>query len=142
MMKNILVSVVLFVSGVIASASTDFSTYDLAGHVTLKNDVPTPIQLTLFEGDFTRLERGSDYDALKGALSKQEISLLSEIFYSLKDGAPNLLLMIVKVKDVDSILILDLAKNERFVYNISKVEPTRLISSDPNYSDYILNIKK
>lgn len=141
-MKKALVFLVLSLFSVMGFANTDFSSYDLSGYVTLKNDVPEPIQLTLFEGEFQRLDRGDDYDALKSAVSKQEMTLLSEIFYSLKEGAPSLLLMIVKVKDVDSILILDLAKNERFLYNISKVEPTRLISSHPNYSDYILDVKK
>ena len=50
--------------------------------------------------------------------------------------------MIVNAKQVDSIFILDLTKGERFLYNISRSEANRLISSDPNYSDYILDFKK
>lgn len=141
-MKNVLLVAFVLLSGMMATAQTDYSKIDLTGRVTLKNDVPEPIQMTLFEGDFQKADRDASYDALKGALEKQDITLLSEIFYSVKEGKPNLLLMIVNAKQVDSILILDLAKGERYLYNISRSEANRLVSSDPNYSDYILDFKK
>jgi hypothetical protein len=52
------------------------------------------------------------------------------------------LLMVVKKEEVSHILFLDLIENGRYLYNISRVEGNKLISTDPNYTDFVLEVKK
>lgn len=115
--------------------------FSFKGHVTLKNEVPEPIQLTLFEGDFLQAPDDEDTAAIKKALSSNGNSIESEIFYSIKNEKPNLLILVVKSGEISSILIIDLEKSQKYEYNISEIQPGRIVSSKAGFSDYILEVK-
>ncbi|MCC7403199.1 MAG: hypothetical protein IT288_02270 [Bdellovibrionales bacterium] len=121
------------------SASAD--AFSFAGHVTLKNDVPVEIQLTLFEGDFQAAPDDEDTAAIVGMLAAQGLKLDTKIYFSLKDEKPNLLIMLVSKGADQSILIIDLEKQESFLYNVSELSPGRIVSRKAGFSDYILEVK-
>lgn len=113
--------------------------FSFAGHVTLKNDAPTPIQLTLFEGDFQQAPEDEDTAELRQVMLQSGFSLESDIYFSTKNGQPNLIIMLVADKDQNqSILIIDLEQGEKFFYNVSELSENKIISRKAGYSDYIL----
>lgn len=138
MLKAVVLFLVTAISISVFSAENKFS---FAGHMTLKNDVPEQIQITMFEGDFQQAPDDEDTASMKDALAKQGLVLESEIFYSLKNEKPNMLIMLASTNSESSVLIIDLEKGQKFEYNVSVLEQKRIISRKSGYSDYILEIK-
>lgn len=132
---------IFFAMGFMALNTFAAEKFSFAGHVTLKNDVPAQIQLTLFEGDFQQAPADEDTKSMTDSLAKLGTPLESDIFYSSKDGVANLIIMVVMKNGGQSVLIIDLEKRQQYDYNISEVAPGRIVSRHAGYSDYILEVK-
>ena len=142
MIKQLLIATFVLLTGAMSLAESTTVSYDFTGHVTFKNSLPEPLTITMFEGEFQMAPADEDTTALKAAIKAQGLELESEIFYSLKNEQPHLLLMVVKKDGVSNIMFLDLVEKGRYFYNISKIEDGKLISSNPNYTDYVLEVKR
>lgn len=132
--------IVFFVMALVSTPGFGAQQFSFAGHVTLKNDVPSEIQLTLFEGDFQMAPQDEDHAAIVESLRTQNFTLESEIYYSLSEGKPNLLIMIVGHNSLQSILIVDLIAGASFFYEVTVMQPGKIISRKQGYSDYILEV--
>ena len=133
--------IALLLSTISLSAFSAEGKFSFAGHVTLKNDVPAPIQLTMFEGDFVQAPEDEDTAAMKEALQNNGMPVMSDIFYAVKNEKPNIIIMLINDHDVPTILILDLEKQAQYKYNVSVMEEKRIISRKEGFSDYILEVK-
>ena len=116
--------------------------FSFAGHMTVKNDLPEPLQITIFEGDFVQAPHDEDTVSMAKALANQGLILESEIFYSVKEGKPSILVMMVKKGEKSSVLIMDLGQQSKNIYEVAERSEKRLVIGRVSYqSDLILEVK-
>lgn len=132
----------VFIAATILSISAFAAPFSFAGHMTVKNDLPEPLQITIFEGDLQQVPDDEDTVAFKKQLADIKMELESELFYSTKNEGIHLIVFMAKVEGISSVVIMDMQEKSRNIYAVNERAEKRLVIGRVSYqSDLILEIK-
>jgi hypothetical protein len=139
-MKTFLTLAFLFLTQITSAQTLDLKTFNLSGHFKMYTDAPEPLSMVLFEGPLTLLE-GPVAEQYKKALQAQNVVLQSEIYISITaPESPQFMVFIFDFENSTFLNVLDFKSKQNYKYQISEVRDGKLVSKDPHYSDYLVEV--